>query len=874
MSALRIALAAVVVALAAVAAGLWTASPDRTPPTAPAAAAGEPAGETDGGAEDEEHRAVPVSPAAPDAIGDPIVGTVRRSGISRSVMRLPEPAPVAALAPLEAEPGLPLAADAPIAPAAAGDTVQTVAPAAQAPAPNGPVIAGLTGSVSGRMPADTNIDVGPDHVVEAVNVAVAVYDKDTRSELARFTFDQLFDGTGTPCDDSNVTDPIVLYDGFRDRWILQDLAYVEGADPSNPTPGPYYHCFAVSRTPDPTGRWWLYAVRNPQLQIGPGTFIEPFPDYPKLGVWPTGLFMSTAEYMDFGTNHSVYLDPRVWALDLDAMASGGEIDYAIFDLPRDYFVVLPSNAKPQTGTPPAGRPNLFATIWGDPVISVWEFAVDWANPEAATFSENPVEIPVEDYLLPPWDVPSSASNVDTAAGRLMMQNRYTSIEGAESLWLSHEAGSGPSRAGPARVRWYELSVTDGRIATTPRQQSTWAPDAVNRFVPSLAVNRIGDMAIGYSVSDATMHPGIRYAGRLAGDPLSTLTLGERTLADGAQSPPAPFSRWGDYAAMTLDPDGCTFWLASEAYLDPSNVIGWNWGTAIGSFVYPGCTQPPSALTAPVASGTAVVGQQLACTQGTWSGVPTAYAYQWQRDVGSGFADIASATGTTRALTDDDGGAAVRCVVRATSPYGTTPQASAALRVTPVQTTGATIARFGTELRQTVRSTWQTGGQSGTRTLQWVRGPLPGTPIAGATRTTYVPTTADLRAQLHLRTTMTVDGVAGVGYSNAIVMRRLIPWEVERLKVDAPSRTVLLRRGLAVAVTSPVAGTMTVTARSGSRVIGRRTATVRPGAQRIVVPVGARWARDAAPGASIVVTTAGRASNGARYVPASAATRLR
>src|SRR5439155_10067738 len=141
------------------------------------------------------------------------------------------------------------------------------------------------------------------------------------------------------------------------------------------------------------------------------------------------------------------------------------------------------------------------------------------------------------------------------------------------------------------------------IASSPRQQSTWAPDSLNRFMPSLAVDKNGDMAVGYSVSSGSMYPALRYSGRLAGDPLSQLSQGETTLVQGQGFQCCTFSdgstnnRWGDYSAMTIDPDGCTFWYTGEYYdAHPTTKAEDNWLTRIGSFQLPGCSPvtPPAA----------------------------------------------------------------------------------------------------------------------------------------------------------------------------------------------------------------------------------------------------------------------------------------
>src|SRR5262249_15372585 len=147
--------------------------------------------------------------------------------------------------------------------------------------------------------------------------------------------------------------------------------------------------------------------------------------------------------------------------------------------------------------------------------------------------------------------------------------------------------------GFAAPRWYQLDVSGGTVAANTVQGTTWDPDGANvlhRFMPSLAVDRMGDMALGYDSSNSLTNPSIKYAGRLAGDPVNTFSQTEQTLIDGTGTQTgtcggATCVRWGDYSGMALDPNGCTFWMANEYY----QVNGLDDHTRIGSFQFPGCT---------------------------------------------------------------------------------------------------------------------------------------------------------------------------------------------------------------------------------------------------------------------------------------------
>ncbi|MEP6512192.1 MAG: proprotein convertase P-domain-containing protein, partial [Dokdonella sp.] len=111
-----------------------------------------------------------------------------------------------------------------------------------------------------------------------------------------------------------------------------------------------------------------------------------------------------------------------------------------------------------------------------------------------------------------------------------------------------------------------------------------------RWMGSAAMDRQGNLALGYSASDAGTNPQLRYAGRLATDPLNTLPQGESHLFDGSGHQTGTGNRWGDYSDLTVDPvDDCTFWYTNEYY---STTGAFNWKTRIASFKFPSCSPPP------------------------------------------------------------------------------------------------------------------------------------------------------------------------------------------------------------------------------------------------------------------------------------------
>ena len=488
-------------------------------------------------------------------------------------------------------------------------------PAINAPAPS--TLANFAGldfaNFGAGHPPDTVGDIGPNHYIQAVNTSIGVYNK-TGTRLAAFTFDTFMSQGhfGNLCDTNNFGDPVVLYDTFEDRWVITDFAFrLDGGGNVISPPGSF-QCFAVSRTGDPiAGGWNFYSVH----------ITDALNDYPKFGIWPDGIYMS-ANMFGFPATGS-FQGTRVWALNKAQMYAGApSIQVLQFTPPASEFTLLPSNARLQAGTPPAGSPNYFATVFNfSNAISFYKFHVDWNSISLSSLTGPFLTIAPDSWTIPPDTVPAQGGNPnDTLAVLLMMQNQYTNLGGAESLWQSHTVGN-PATAGVSAVRYYQTDVTGGSVAANTTQAFTHAPDTTNRYMPSVAVDHVGDMAIGYSASTAALFPAIRYAGRLAADPVNTLPQTETSLIEGTGSQNSS-TRWGDYSAMSVDPDGCTFWFTNEYYI----ATGSNWQTRVGSFAFPSCT-PVSTGTvqgtvtataggAPIAGAAISFGSRTATTNGS------------------------------------------------------------------------------------------------------------------------------------------------------------------------------------------------------------------------------------------------------------------
>lgn len=425
---------------------------------------------------------------------------------------------------------------------------------------------GLTDTNFWSVP-DNDGAAGDTQYVQWINVQYAVFNKATGAKLlGPVSGSTLWSGFGGPCQTANSGDPIVQFDKIAHRWVLTQHA--------TPSGGPYYNCVAVSLTSDATGRYYRYAF---QLTTN-------FPDYPKLSVWPDAYYLTLDEQNP--ANGYNFVDAMACALDRTAMLKGTAAQSVCFTTTGPLFhSLLPADLDGSI-LPPAGAPNYMMNL-GTNALNLYQFHVDFQTTANSTFT-GPVSIPVNAFVkacLGQICVPQAGTTqtLDSLADRLMWRLAYRHFpDGHESLVTGHAVGSAN-----AIFRWYEIQNPGG----TPQvvQQGNINPDSNYRWMGSVAMDQVGDIAAGYSESSSAMSPAIYLSGRQASDPLNTMG-GESLVFAGAGSQEGS-NRWGDYSSMTMDPtDDCTFWYTSE-YLPAAG--SFNWNTRIVSFSFPGCSSAQS-----------------------------------------------------------------------------------------------------------------------------------------------------------------------------------------------------------------------------------------------------------------------------------------
>ncbi len=408
--------------------------------------------------------------------------------------------------------------------------------------------------------SDVNGSVGATQYVQYTNFQFAVYNKSTGAKISGPTAEAtLWKPLGGPCSTSNDGDIIVIYDKQAQRWVLTHHAVPKG--------GPFYQCFAVSKTSDATGAYYLYAFQ----------LTNQFPDYPKLGVWSDGYYLSTN--LENPTTYA-FVASQLCAFNRTQMLAGAAAQEVCFQTSA-FDSLLPADLDGATA-PPTGSPELFMSL-ASKQLELFKFKVNWATLSKSAFT-GPTAITVATYseacaggqCIPQLD---TAQVLDSLGDRLMYRLAFRNFGTYQSLTATHAVVAGSS----VGMRWYEIRAPFG--TPTLYQQGTYAPDNKYRWMGSIAMDKVGDMALGYSISSTSQHPGIAFTGRLATDALGTMES-EVTVITGGGSEQSSNYRWGDYTSMSIDPvNDCTFWYTNQYYKTDSIQT---WSTRIVSFKFPGC----------------------------------------------------------------------------------------------------------------------------------------------------------------------------------------------------------------------------------------------------------------------------------------------
>ncbi|WP_395791621.1 hypothetical protein [Aquimonas sp.] len=467
------------------------------------------------------------------------------------------------------------------------------------------------GSPGTTLPPDPTGDIGTTQYVQAINGSggsrIRVYNKLSGAIQADFTLASTLTGT-SPCN-TGLGDPIVLFDALANRWVITEFSPQAGRA----------LCVYVSANDDAAntsaGNWSRYSFVMPA-----------FPDYPKYGVWPDAYYVTANEGGTAGAR-------PVYTFERQQMLQGLPARFVRVTVPNlsgfGFQLLTPAHFV-GVNQPPAGAPGVFMRHRDDEshntgsnnpaqdFLELWQFSMDWA-PATPVGTLTPVhQIPIAEFnsringltAFNAFPQPNG-QRLDPLREPIMNVLMYRNFGSHESLVgnLTTNTQTDPVLRGA--IRWFELRRATGTAATgwQLHQEGTYAPTddggAIDRWMGGSGIDDAGNIALAYSVvrqAGTTPIPaGLRYVGRLAGDPLGVMSTAEGVIATGERS--QGNERWGDYHQMGVDPvDGCTFWFTGE-YMGPAGSTN---NTRIASFRHQACGTPTFTLASSVS-------QQAVCT---------------------------------------------------------------------------------------------------------------------------------------------------------------------------------------------------------------------------------------------------------------------
>jgi hypothetical protein len=382
------------------------------------------------------------------------------------------------------------------------------------------------GPGSGYIPPDTHGAISTTQFVEIVNTALVVYDRDSGAVLKRVALNELF-GYPVPPGGQYIIDPRAAYDRTADRFVITGVAFAAASDVQ-------FFFIGVSETPDATG---AFLVQRVNVRQPPFTFNALF-DYPILGIGTDAVFVTSNIFAPGFVGADLVVFPKA------PLYAGEGATITVFKQ-------LVGTLTPPIVLDQNGSSFLLANLPNTPFVAVYELT--GAGDPATTKLADPFTIDVPTYGIPrSARQPGVSNTLDTLDTRFV--NASTQI--GTSLFNVHTIAL---ETFPT-PRWYELDLATPAVAQTGVFFGTDTSDDWNA---SIAVNDNSDVFVTWSSSNPVISRDgnppsyfaqVRTSGRLSTDPAGVIPSGVVVFES---TTPYSIFRWGDYSAITLDPNNAS-----------------------------------------------------------------------------------------------------------------------------------------------------------------------------------------------------------------------------------------------------------------------------------------------------------------------------
>ncbi len=465
-------------------------------------------------------------------------------------------------------------------------------------------VAGFTVS-----PPDPQIAVGPDYVVEMVNILGRVFNK---SGGVVDTFD-LADFFGVPSGYFHA-DPKVIYDALSGRWFASYISYIDnssGADEGR------LH-FAASQSSDPTDAWNVYYT----------SFVDMFPDYPGIGLTDDKFTISANVFDIDGPPGTVspgcspengYCGEQTVIVEkADLLAGSPTVSTSTFPIDPDRYTVRPAHSLSSVS-------DQYLTTWDTLVADELTVIRITGTPDGGDVTEasSTIQTTLSQFDPPPSDTAGVGDCILQVQGNLGPppcidsgdRRMLEAIWRDDSLWSAASAGCiSPGDTVRSCAHLVEVETVG---APSLVQDIMFGGSGEYVSWPAIRTDASGNLYVSLTHTNSSIFAEALVAGRLASDPPNTMS-GATLLRAGDVVHTS--GRWGDYLGAAVDPaDPSCVWVVGQYAKDTA---GPNWGTYIAatSFSSTGCggatpmpTTAPTVTPTPTATPTPTVTPTPAAT---------------------------------------------------------------------------------------------------------------------------------------------------------------------------------------------------------------------------------------------------------------------
>ena len=407
------------------------------------------------------------------------------------------------------------------------------------------------------IPPDTIGAIGLNQFLETSNGSLTVYDK-TNGAVLRRSSSQAFWSAVSPNLTNSLGDQRVLFDHYTNRWIVVGF----GASTSAIN-------IAVSENHDALAAW------KGTVFTGFGTGSNPAADYPTLGMDDKAVYIGTNNF-----NGNIYRGSSLFVIPKTDLFGGSPSVANLTSLLGGSSYGYSFQAAVNWQGNPTNTANVMAATVTD-AGPLNRFVISGVNAAGATLG--PLQANVVPFFgqdnsaaYQPGLVSGSNRVIDTLDDRLSA-NIYQ-VNG--KIYGVHTV---TPIAGPhTQLQWFVLNASTGALI-----ESGFIADAnFDFYQAAIAANQWGEAVISYNRSGPQAPDGnisimaqaftTDAGGGL--DPYGAALLLKKSPTDSYALGGAPRVRWGDFAAITIDPlNPRKFWAINE-YAAASN----NWSTYVSA----------------------------------------------------------------------------------------------------------------------------------------------------------------------------------------------------------------------------------------------------------------------------------------------------